>query len=117
MWKALIYAVCISPAAVIESSSISVYLNENRAAVCVVCTLTSSSHSLGCVVLLHPVSQFDNITVREISTHTAQPHCIRVTGEGNFSAAVFEWRSDGFVGLRPVSVTEILVSNQPTPST
>ena len=55
------------------------------------------------------MDDFDNITVREIGTRTKQPFCIMA--EGNVSVAVFEWKSDGFVGLRPVSVSKIFITS------
>lgn len=100
----------LGPYTAITSTSITV--QPDRDAVCITCMFSASSTSLGCAVLLHPVHFFSNVTVREIGYNTAQPYCIPVQDEGNFSVAIFEWKSDGFVGFKPVSVSEVYVSKE-----
>lgn len=101
--------------AVIVSPDISIYPEENE--VCIVCTFSANSASLGCVVLMHPVHNFSTIVVREIGTNASQPYCISVQEKGMFSVAVFEWRSDSFVDFQPVSVAKVLIDQEnPTQS-
>lgn len=91
----------------VTSSSISVNASASGDALCVVCVISAGSTSLGCVVLLHPDNDTSNVTVREVGTQAVQPYCISV--QGDFSVAVFEWKSDGFVGAKPSSVSKVFV--------
>ena len=59
------------------------------------------------MVLLHPVNDLSNITVREINKIAQQPYCIRVGGGNIFFVAVFEWKSSGFIGFLPATLNEI----------
>ena len=77
--------------------------------ICINCT---QSDALGCVVLLHPVNDLSNITVREVNRHLQQPYCIHV-GRNIFSVAVFEWKKDGFLSFQP-AVFKITTFDQPS---
>ena len=74
--------------------------------------IISVSDALGCVVLLHPVNDLSNITIREISKNIKQPYCIHVGRDNTFSVAIFEWKSDGFIGFQPATVVEVSTTNQ-----
>ena len=64
--------------------------------ICINCTISSQSDASGCVMLLHPVNDLSNITVREVNRGLQQPYCIHVDRD-IFSVAVFKWKSDGFL--------------------
>lgn len=60
------------------------------------------------MALLHRTNNFSDITVLEIGRFANLPHCVLIEEERlNYSVAVFEWKSDGFVGLKPISVSVI----------
>ena len=87
---------------VIISTRLTIYADSGN--ICINCTISSLSDALGCVVLLHPVNDLSNITVREVNKSAQQPYCIYVGGGNTFSVAVFEWKSDGFIGFQPVTL-------------
>ena len=63
-------------------------------------------------MLLHPVNDLSNITVREVNRSLQQPYCIYV-GRDIFSVAVFEWKSDGFLSFQP-AVIKVATYDQPS---
>ena len=63
-------------------------------------------------MLLHPVNDLSNITVREVNRSLHQPYCIHV-GRDIFSVAIFEWKSDDFLSFQP-AVFKITTFDQPS---
>ena len=80
--------------------------------ICINCAISSQSDALGCVMLLHPVNDFNNITVREVNKNLQQPYCIHA-GRDIFSIAVFEWKSDGFPSFQP-AVFKVTTIDKPS---
>ena len=80
--------------------------------ICIHCTISSLSDALGCVVLLHPVNDLSNITVREVIRGLQQPYCINVDRD-IYSVAVFEWKRDGFLSFQP-AVIKVTAFDQPS---
>ena len=78
---------------------------DDAGSICIHCTISSTSYALGCVVLLHPVNDLNNITVRVVNKTLQQPYCICI-GRGDtysYFVAVFEWESDYFISFHATS--------------
>ena len=61
-------------------------------------------------VVLHPVNDLSNITVKNINFTSRQDYCFHVGGEDIFSVVVFEWTSNSF---QPTTVVNVSTFYQP----
>ena len=100
-------------AVVLSSPNVNIKLTDK--ACCITCTIPLPSEVLGCYALLFIKSQ-QNILMGGIEKQRRMPLCLNVTGRGEYSVAVFEWKEDGSIGVYPVAVTnsngEIIVTTE-----
>ena len=77
--------------------------------ICIDSMIPTTSDLLEHVVLLHPVNDLSNITVREVNTSVQQPYCIYIGREDTYSVAVFEWTNGG-IDLHPITRTFFIIN-------
>ena len=71
--------------------------------------IPTTSDLLEHVVLLHPVNDLSNITVREVNISVQQPYCIYIGREDTYSVVVFDW-TNGVIDLRPITRNFIIIN-------
>ena len=67
--------------------------------------VSSTANVLGCFAVIYTLSNPDILTA-SISKEGRVPVCITINNSSKYSLAVFEWKSDGTIGVNPVATAQ-----------